>query len=673
MKLYPRLALTGIRKNRKLYVPYILSCIGTVMMYFILHSLSISPLLKETHGGGNLGLILSLGKFVIAAFSLLFLFYTNSFLIRRRYKEFGLYSILGMDKRGIGRVVLWESLFVSLIGLIAGLVFGIAFSKLAELGLLRAIQSDVDFRFYLSWEAILWTLVLYGGIFLLLLVKSLWQVGRAKPIELMKSENYGEKPPKANWLFALLGLALLIGAYYISVSIRSPLKALMLFFVAVLMVISATYLLFMAGSVTLCRLLQKDKQYYYKKNHFVSVSSMAYRMKRNGAGLASICILCTMVLVMLSSSASLYFGMNDALAARFPQDNIISLFLPEITDTDDAHLSQLREVYEDVFTQFGVVPQNKVELPCASVAALNEGGVYITRQDAAQELESADDVISFNFMSAADYNRITKSNLTVAPGQALAYQDGFVPPDGKVSFETVSWNVVGTVEHNLVGFSTALAQRQNCTLVISDLKELQALESLTDSFGGKALTAMFYYGYDLDTDDETAAEILNTQTGNLSRIIFLGDNGFGYSGGCRAAEQYDFLSTYGGLFFIGICLSAVFLFAAAMIIYYKQVSEGYEDQSRFTIMQKVGMTKKDIKKSINSQVLSVFFAPLLFAGLHLGFAVPLVWKILQIFGLMNFRFMILVTVIAFVLFGIFYAIIYKLTAKAYYSIVSTEE
>ena len=673
MKLYPRLALSGIRKNRKLYVPYILSCIGTVMMYFILHSLSVSPLLNETHGGGNLKLILSLGKFVIAAFSLLFLFYTNSFLIRRRYKEFGLYSILGMDKRGIGRVVLWESVFVSLLGLIAGLIFGIAFSKLAELGLLRAIQSDVDFRFYLAWDAIGWTLLLYGGIFLLLLVKSLWQVGRAKPLDLMKSESYGEKPPKANWLLAILGLGILIAAYYISVSIKSPLKALMLFFVAVLMVIAATYLLFMAGSVTLCRLLQKDKQYYYKKNHFVSVSSMAYRMKRNGAGLASICILCTMVLVMLSSSASLYFGMNDALAARFPQDNVISLFLPEIADTDDAHLSQLRTVYEDVFTQFGVVPQNKVELSCASVAALKEGGVYITRQDAAQELESADDVISFNFMSVADYNRITKSELTVAPGEALAYEKGFVPADGQICFETQSFKVTGTVEHNPAGFSTALAQAQNCTLVISDLSELQKLEDLTDGFGGKALTVQYYYGYDLDVDDETAIEIFNTQTGSLNPVTFLGDNGFGYSGGCRASEQYDFLSTYGGLFFIGICLSIVFLFAAVMIIYYKQVSEGYEDQARFLIMQKVGMTKQDIKKSINSQVLTVFFAPLLFAGLHLAFAVPLVWKILQLFGLMNFGFMILVTVIAFVIFGVFYAVIYKLTAKAYYGIVSAEE
>lgn len=673
MKLYPRLALSGIRNNRKLYVPYILSCIGTVMMYFILHSLSVSPLLNETHGGGNLEIILSLGKYVIAAFSLLFLFYTNSFLIRRRYKEFGLYSVLGMDKRGIGRVVLWESLFVSLLGLAAGLLFGIAFSKLAELGLLRAIQSDVDFRFYISWEAVLWTLLLYGGIFAALLLKSVWQVGRAKPLELLKTENYGEKPPKANWFFALLGLGLLGVAYYLSLSIRSPLKALMLFFVAVLMVIAATYLLFMAGSVTLCRLLQKNKKYYYKKNHFVSVSSMAYRMKRNGAGLASICILCTMVLVMLSSSASLYFGMDDALNARFPQDTIINLFLPDATDTDDEHLSQLREVYEGVFDDFGVEPQNVTELPCANLTAMQKNGIYITDPTMEEEYSNADKIYGFNFLSVADYNRITKSNVVVAPGEALAYKDGFVPADGMVCFETVSFKVTGTVEHNPAGFSTALAQWQNCTLVISDLSELQPLENLTDSFGGRALTTQYYYGYDLDVDDETAIEIFHTQTGNLSQVIFLGDNGFGYSGGCRAAEQYDFLSTYGGLFFIGICLSIVFLFAAVMIIYYKQVSEGYEDQARFAIMQKVGMTGKDIKKSINSQVLTVFFAPLLFAGLHLGFAVPLVWKILQMFGLMNFGFMILVTVISFALFGVFYAIIYKLTAKAYYSIVSAQE
>lgn len=673
MKLYPRLALSGIRKNRKLYVPYILSCIGTVMMYFILHSLSISPLLQETRGGGNLSIILSLGKFVIAAFSLLFLFYTNSFLIRRRYKEFGLYNILGMDKHGIGRVVFWESLFVSLIGLSAGLLFGMAFSKLAEFGLLRTIQSDVDFRFYISWETIVWTLLIYGGIFLLLLVKSRWQVGRAKPLELMKSENFGERPPRANWLLALLGLGILIAAYYISVSIHSPLKALMLFFVAVLMVIAATYLLFMAGSVTLCRLLQKNKKYYYQKSHFVSVSSMAYRMKRNGAGLASICILSTMVLVMLSSSASLYFGKNDALSARFPQGNIISLSLPELTDTDEAHLSQLREVYEGAFSEFGIEPQNVTDLPCANLTALQKNGVFLTGQSVEDVYASADKVISFNFMSAADYNRITGSNITVAPGQALAYENGFVPTDGEIRFETASWKVTGTVPGNPIGLSTALAQRQDCTLVISDLNELQPLAALTNNFGGSVLTAIYYYGYDVDVDIDTAVELYNTQTGNLSQIIFLGDNGFGYSGGCRAAEQYDFLSTYAGLFFIGICLSIVFLFAAAMIIYYKQVSEGYEDQSRFAIMQKVGMTKKDIKKSINSQVLTVFFAPLLFAGLHLAFAVPLVWRILQLFGLANFSFMVLVTAIAFVLFGIFYAVIYKLTARAYYSIVSADE
>ena len=276
---FPRLAWTGIRSNRKLYLPYLLSCCGMVMMYYIMHALSVSPLLGEMLGGTSMGFILSLGKFVIAAFALVFLFYTNSFLIRRRYKEFGLYNVLGMDKHGIGRIIFWETLLIGLISSVIGLALGIAFSKYAELGLLRAVGAEVDYRFSVSGQAVLWTAGIFAVIFLLLLLKALWQVSRSKPMELLHSENAGEKPPKANWVLAVIGALLLGGAYYLAVTIKSPLTALVLFFVAVLMVIAATYLLFISGSVALCRLLQKNKQYYYKSRHFVSVSSMVYRMK----------------------------------------------------------------------------------------------------------------------------------------------------------------------------------------------------------------------------------------------------------------------------------------------------------------------------------------------------------------------------------------------------------
>ena len=317
---FPRLAINGIKNNKKLYFPYILSCIGMVMMFYIIHSLSYSPLLREVRGGSSIEAVLTLGKFVIAVFGLLFLFYTNSFLVKKRYKEFGLYNILGMDKHSISRIILCESVTVSLVGLVCGIGLGIAFSKLAELGLLNAIQKEIDYRFTVTSEAVLFTVLIFGIIFLLLTVKSLIQVRHLKPLQLLKSENAGEKPLKANWVFALLGVILLGTAYYIAVSIKTPLSALTIFFIAVIMVIIATYLLFMSGSVALCKILQKNKKYYYKKQHFISVSSMAYRMKRNGAGLASICILSTMVLVMLSSTTSLYFGKNDSLKARFTRN-----------------------------------------------------------------------------------------------------------------------------------------------------------------------------------------------------------------------------------------------------------------------------------------------------------------------------------------------------------------
>lgn len=325
MRLYPKLAILGIQKNRRLYIPYLLTCIGMVAMFYILQSLSYSPLLQEMKGGNNVGLVLSLGKYVISVFSLIFLIYTNSFLNRRRNKEFGLYHILGMGKRGLLRISAWESLFISAVGMVGGIALGIALSKLAELGLLNAIHVAPDYRFTMHFESIKVTIGIFAIIFVFLFLKSMLHILRAKPLELMHSEQTGEKPPKANWLFAVLGLLLLGGAYYLAVSIQSPLKALTLFFVAVIMVILGTYLLFCAGSVTLCRTLQKNKRYYYQKQHFVSVSSMTYRMRRNGAGLASICVLSTMVLVMLSSASSLFIGAEGCPAGWLPRDGIIAV------------------------------------------------------------------------------------------------------------------------------------------------------------------------------------------------------------------------------------------------------------------------------------------------------------------------------------------------------------
>ena len=370
--LFPKLAWTGIKKNHKLYFPYILSCVGSVMMYYIISFLSFSPAVKGIKGGNDLSAILGMGKFVIVAFALVFLLYTNSFLVRRRNMEFGLYNILGMDKRSISKILIWESLIVAAISIGAGLFGGIVFSKLSELVLIFMVHGETDYRFSVSTESVIYTVELFAAIFIVLLIKSIVSVRRSNPLELMNSERAGEKPPKANWIFALLGVLILGTAYVMSATIKSPLSAIFAFLVAVVLVIIGTYLLFMAGSVALCRILQKNKKYYYKKNHFVSVSSMAYRMKRNGAGLASICILSTMVLVMIASSASLYFGADDTIKSRFPQENQITAYISEIDCLDEEHISKLRTGYENVFEKHRILTEALKMLGVSEDNAVND-------------------------------------------------------------------------------------------------------------------------------------------------------------------------------------------------------------------------------------------------------------------------------------------------------------
>lgn len=363
--LYFRLACSGIRKNRKLYVPYLLTVIGMVMMSQIMQSLSYSPALHAMKGGSQLETILSLGKLVIAVFAGIFLLYTNSFLIRRRYREFGLYNVLGMDKNALSRVVVWENLIVALVGLAVGLALGTLLYKLAELGLVNMVHGQVDDSIVVEPESLKFTLVIFAVIFALIMIRSLIQVRHTRPLELLRSESAGEKPPRANYLLGFLGLALLGGAYYMAVTISNALSAFTWFFVAVLMVIAGTYLVMISGSVVLCRLLQKWKGYYYKKQHFVSISSMAYRMKRNGAGLASICILATMVLVMISSTGSLYIGAEDAIAVRYPYDSTVKLYFGRLDELDDRNVEKIQRTMERTLEAQKVTPpQKKFSVMC---------------------------------------------------------------------------------------------------------------------------------------------------------------------------------------------------------------------------------------------------------------------------------------------------------------------
>ena len=663
-RLYPRLALAGIKRNRRLYLPYILTCIGMVTMFYIMASLCLCPLLHEMKGGFNMEFVLKLGRFVIAVFALIFLIYTNSFLIRRRNKEFGLYYVLGMDKGCIGRIIAWESLFVSAIGLLGGIAVGIALSKFAELGLCNILRLEADYRFTVAPEAVGLTVGIFAVIFLFLFLKSLWQVRSSKPLELMHSENLGEKPPKANWILAVLGFLLLSGAYVIAVTIKNPVQAFTLFFVAVIMVILGTYLLFTAGSVALCRILQKNPAYYYKKQHFISVSSMAFRMKRNGAGLASICVLSTIVLVMLSSPASLYFGAEDSLVAAYPRDSYISVMGNDLSDIQEEQISQLRSGYEQVFDDYGVAPENVTEYAYVTVDAQIQEGVLVPVEEDTVGFDSYDTLRELYFIGLADYNRLMGTDLALEPGQAMvgALQCSFTSP--KLSLPGLELQVIGELDA-LPDFSD-----DTIGIIPSVMAVVPELETLRPLDGQALCRSRWYYGYDLDAGDAVMIEVLDSQKDSIGDSYLDDCNGYGYSSGCIAEARYYFYETCGGLFFLGILLSIVFLFATVLIIYYKQISEGYEDRARFEIMQKVGMTRRDIRKSIDSQILTVFFAPLVFAGLHLSFAFPMVWKLLQLLRLKNLTLVILVTVAGFLLFALFYAAVYKATAGAYYRIVS---
>lgn len=611
-------------------------------------------------------MILGMGSFVMAAFAVLFLFYTNSFLIRRRNREFGLYNILGMGKGNLAKVLAWETVIMALIAIAGGEVLGIALGKLFELLLVNIVDGTVQMQFTVSVPATTMTTILYLAIFALLFLRSLVTVCKTNAAALLRSEACGEKPPKANWVFGLAGFLILGAAYYIAVTIKQPLTALAVFFIAVLMVIAATYLIFISGSVVLCRALQKNKRYYYQKNHFISVSSMAYRMKRNGAGLASICILATMVLVMLSSTTCLYFGKEDALRTRYPSDLSVELrFAKDEGGMDEANIAIARGMIEDVIKQDGLDVQGQFDIRSAWFSGLLTGNTFSRAEEST--LMDYERAVDLTLLPLEDYTRMTGERLTLAPDEAYfcCPRMAYTHPDIRIGELTYQ------IKGRLPSFGGFGADSANITttiyLIVPDFDA--AVNALRTQNTRYPVVVSWQYSFDSGSPDEAQIAFLRDMMGtfadNREGLVYAS-----YTVESIASNREDFVGTYGSLFFLAILLSIVFLAAAVLILYYKQISEGYEDQARFEIMQRVGMTKTDIRKSINSQLLLVFFLPLLFAGLHLGFAFPFVHKLLMLFNLTNLKLLIGTTVITFAIYAVFYTLVYRITSNSYYSIVA---
>ena len=674
--LYPKIAADGIRKNGRLYVPYIATSILMIAVYYIMHVLGFSDMIKNIMGASTARTMLQLGTRIMAIFGAIFLFYTQSTLIKGRLKEFGLYSVLGMNKRNLSRIVFFETVMTWAMSMTGGLLAGIGLSKLAELGFTKMVNAEISYEFFISGESILSAFTVYSVIFFLTFLNAVRQISFSRTINLVNADKAGEKPPKANWVVGILGLLILGAGYLIAIKIESPLSALFWFFIAVILIIVGTYLVLIAGSVVFCRILQKNKSYYYKTNHFVSVSSMTYRMKRNGAGLASICILLTMILVTISSTAALYFNREETLRTRYPNEINVNARDEGLVENYKERTEKMERAIYKCAEENGAEVSNAMYFSYYALSGYydNNGSVDIDL-DPYETLSATldyDRVVQVFFFDLETYNRLHGKNETLDPGKILLGIDGNIQVGDKLAVGKKSFDIEKKIDRidgdlrNAVG--TAFVS--TIVVVVNDLNETAAAYAdVLDTIGEPMLVWQWNYNFDTGLDVEGQMDLRK----KLGDAIYeeLDDPEFArYYTFSREAERQDFVSTFGGLFFLGILLSTIFMVSCVLIIYYKQISEGFEDQSRFSIMQKVGMTKENIKKSINSQMLTVFLVPIVFACLHLAVVLPIVHKLLMLFGHNNIPLLLASAGICVLFCGLIYAFIYKLTSNAYYKIVS---
>lgn len=641
---YQRLAVINIKKNSKTYLPFIITCICTIAMFYIMHALSINKGLEGASGSESLKSILYLGTIVIGIFSAIFLFYTNSFLIKRRKKEIGLYNVLGLEKRHIAKVLLFENIFTSVFSLAVGLVCGILLNKLMFLVLLRILKFKVSFGFYVSVPSIIKTLILFISIFLGALLSNLVQIRKLKPIELLKGTQHGEKEPKTKWIMTSIGVIALGSGYGIALKVQSPLSALNLFFFAVILVMIGTYALFTAGSIAVLKVLRKNKRFYYKTSNFISVSGMMYRMKQNAVGLANICILSTAVLVMLSTTVALYVGMEDIVKSKFPRELVMSS--SEITNIQAQKLDEILEV-EAKNSKLGI--KNKFTYWDNSFPAIKKDG----RFQLSKEKSYGSNIAALALIPVSDYNRLEGKNITLADDEAIIFSKVKNYDKNSITIENKTFKIKQVLDKPILALENGTEDIVDTyVLFVNDI----------DAFG-EVGHKEYSIGVDVEGTDKDVLSLSNKLNNEFMK------NNIEVYIESSAAIKEGFFMVYGGLFFLGIFLGALFLMATVLIIYYKQISEGYDDKERFEIMQKVGMSKYEIKKTIRGQVLMVFFLPLVATVIHIAFAFPMITKLLAVLNLKNVSLFMISTLMTILVFAIIYAIVFSLTARAYYKIV----
>lgn len=667
--MFLRLALTNIKKNRGTFVPYILSSMGCIAVLYIMLFIVHNPDTRNIRGGSDVAMIVSMGVFVLGIFSVIFLLFCNSFLMKRRQKEIGLYNVLGMEKRHISRMLLVEMVITGAVSFAGGIGTGILGSKLALLFLLKVLHLPAQFGFYVAWEGVKICGISYGVILAVTLLQNLSRVHLSRPVELLSGKSVGEREPKTKLLMAVLGFICLGTGYYMAITTKSVMDALVIFLLAVLLVMAGTYLVFTAGSIMILKLMRRKKSFYYKIQNFTSVSGMLYRMKQNAVGLASICILSTGVLLMISSAVSLNMGIEDAVKSQYPYDVNVGFYGYSYEEAEEAQKFMRSEAEKSG------IPVKSVESEIIlSMVGFFDGHHYTFDSD--MEKVKEQDVMELvvipeEYYQSPDGEKISLENGTVliwgAEGKSIDIGGREFSVAGKLKEEP---DISGLLGVEYVGSIYVVTNPET----FKQISEIQRMEM--EKGGSMGYRMKSSLGIMVDGEDDRAIALRNLLDGSIEKFRsqgYFSQEGETVSNRARAVEKENFYGLNGGLLFVGILLGGVFLMGTALIIYYKQISEGYEDRERFQIMRKVGMSRREVRSSIRRQIMMVFFLPLLAACVHISMAFPLMKKLLLLVGMSNDRLFLLCTAVTVLVFAAIYGLIYMVTARAYYHILEKAE
>lgn len=656
--LFRTMAWTNICNNRRFYVPFLLTIILTAAMFYNMCSVSQNPAFT---GKEAIAMVLAFGVYVIGIFAVIFIFYTNSFLMKRRKRELGLYYILGLEKRHISVIMVWETLFLASSGIAGGILAGLLLDRLMFLAILKVFHYPVSVNYRIDPFAIRTTLLVFFAIFVLVMLYNIFSIQKSSAIELLQSQNTGEREPKTRWVIAVLGIVCMAAGYYLAVTTDNVMDALTKLFIAVLLVMAGTYCLFLAGSVALLKMLKKRKKYYYRTNHFVAVSGMIYRMKQNAVGLANICILSTGVLLVISTTVSLYAGMKDIVIARHPTEISVTF-----SDSSPGQNQLLEKALAETAEEIGVTLKNYSSYQSLALTFVERKNALLADSEVENpDAVSYDELAAVTMISADTYERMTGEALKLTDNEvAVCHEKGKLEETFQMMGETY------TIAENLEKFpvSNEMARMTSdwYNIVVSSDEKLAEIDKMQKEI----FTYPSSLRYEVQFDVEGGEKAVNALYDRLLQKLDETEGMPLYLVGNRYEFRTQNYLMYGSMLFLGIYLGSLFLMATVLIIYYKQIIEGYEDRDRYVIMRKVGMDKREIKRSVKSQIIILFFLPLGTALMHCAVAFPLMRQVLQAFYMNNTLLFAGVTVIVAGIFSVCYVLVYSITARSYYHIVS---